>query len=322
MNQLRVIGLTVALVVGVLSWIATCAAWQFDEVAAGFLPLPTRTFERFTVITLGTGGAHENPNRRGPATAIGVAETIWLVDAGRGVADGLRAAGVPVSQPEAVLLTSLLPENLVGLDDLLSTSWLEGRRERLRLLGPPGTRRLARAVEETVIPGLRARADALEIPLGSPGFEVQEIDESWQESVETLRVGAGELPGGPIPALAYRAEWRGRAVVISGTGWAQEALVEYAQGAQTLIHEATFVPSPQQAKEAGIDANPDHLRREAAFHTTLEAVGGLASRAGVAQLVLVRLHPPPVYDLQITQIVDNDYEGSILIPEDGEEITP
>ena len=52
------------------------------------------------------------------------------------------------------------------------------------------------------------------------------------------------------------------------------------------------------------------------------AVGGLAARAGVDQLVLVRLRPPPVYDLQVTQIVGEDYEGKIVIPEDGDEITP
>lgn len=322
MTQLRIIGLVVALFVVALSWIATCAAWQFDEVAAGFLPLPTRSFERFTLITLGTGGAYENPNRRGPATALAMGKQIWLVDAGRGVSDALRAAAVPVSQPGRVLLTSLLPENVVGLGDLLSVSWLEGRRQPIRLMGPPGTRALARAVEAAVGPGLRARSRALDLPLDGVGFEVQEIDGSWTEQEDGLQVSAGELAGGPLPALAYRAEWRGRSAVISGNGWAEDALVEFARGAHTLVHEATFVPTPEQAAAAGIDEDPEHFRREAAFHTTLHAVGGLAARAGVDQLVLVRLRPPPVYDLQVTQIVGEDYSGEIVIPEDGDEIIP
>ena len=322
MNQLRVVGLAVALFVGALSWIATCAAWQFDEVAAGFLPLPVRNFERFTLVTLGTGGAHENPNRLGPATALALDETIWLLDAGRGVADALRAAEIPVSQPEQILLTSLLAENLVGLDTLLTTRWVEGEREPLRLLGPPGTEALARAVEAAVVPGLRARASALELPLGDPGFDVQEIDGNWTQQSGELRVSAGALPGGPLSALAYRVEWRGRVAVVSRNGWAPRALADFARGAQTLVHTASFVPTPEQAAQAGIDKNPEQLRREAAFTTPLRAVGGLASRAGVAQLVLVGLHPPPVYDLQVTQIVGDDYAGEILIPEDGEEITP
>ena len=184
------------------------------------------------------------------------------------------------------------------------------------------TAALAQAIEAAVGPGLRARSRALDLPLDAVGFEVQEIDGSWTEGVGGLHVSAGALAGGPLPALAYRAEWRGRSAVISGNGWAEDALVDFAQGAHTLVHEATFVPTPEQAVEAGIDEEPERLRRDAAFHTTLHAVGGLAARAGVDQLVLVRLRPPPVYDLQVTQIVGEDYEGKIVIPEDGDEITP
>ena len=39
-------------------------------------------------------------------------------------------------------------------------------------------------------------------------------------------------------------------------------------------------------------------------------------------LVLVRLRPPPVYDIQITSEVDDDFSGRILIADDGDEIRP
>ena len=39
-------------------------------------------------------------------------------------------------------------------------------------------------------------------------------------------------------------------------------------------------------------------------------------------LVLVRLRPPPVYDVQITGLVDDDFSGRIVIADDGDEITP
>jgi hypothetical protein len=132
----RVIGLLAALAVGIVSWALTCAAWRFDEVAAGVRPLEPRRFEHLTLITLGTGGAHEDHNRRGPATAVAVGERVLLVDAGRCVAESLRVAQIPVSQPDTVLLTNLLPENTLGLDDLLAMAWIDGRREPLELRGP------------------------------------------------------------------------------------------------------------------------------------------------------------------------------------------
>ena len=40
-------------------------------------------------------------------------------------------------------LSSLLPENTVGLDDLLLTGWLDGREAPLRVVGPAGTAEFA-----------------------------------------------------------------------------------------------------------------------------------------------------------------------------------
>ena len=54
----------------------------------------------------------------------------------------------------------------------------------------------------------------------------------------------------------------------------------------------------------------------------MEEVGELAQRAGVGTLVLVRLRPPPVYDIQITSAVNDHFDGAIVIPDDGDEITP
>jgi ribonuclease Z len=318
----RIMGLVVALAVGLVSWALTCAAWRFDEVAAGVRPLEPRNFEQLTLITLGTGGTHEDHNRRGPVTAVAVGEHVLLVDAGRGVAESLRAAQIPVSQPDTVLLTNLLPENTLGLDDLLAMAWIDGRREPLELRGPVGTRALAAAVEAAVRPGIEARARGLGLEAGAPRFAVEEIGDAWRAELGELRVRAGELPGGPIEALAYRFEWRDRSAAVSGTGWAPDALSSLARGVHVLVHEAAFVPSPELAQEMQIDEDPDRLRREAALHTGLDDVGDLARRAGARTLVLVRLRPPPVYALQISSRVDDRYDGRIVVASDGDEITP
>ena len=322
MTQLKAVVLLLLLAVGIASWGLTCAAARYDEVTAGFLTLETRRFERLTLVTLGTGGAHEDHNRRGPSTAVAVLEDVWLVDAGRGVAEGLRAARIPPSQPDVVALTSLLAENTVGLDDLLSASWLDGRRTRIRLLGPQGTARLARAVEAALAPGLEAWARAGGEPLGEPGFDVEEIADGWSLERGELQVRVGALPGGPAQALAYRFDWRGRSAVVSSAGWADEALARFARGANALLHEAAYIPTPQEARELGIEEDPEKLRRDAALHTTLSDVGKLAMRAGVEKLVLVRLRPPPVFALQVTTLVDDSFDGEVLVPSDGDEITP
>jgi ribonuclease BN (tRNA processing enzyme) len=140
--------------------------------------------------------------------------------------------------------------------------------------------------------------------------------------MDGLRVRAGALPAGPIEAYAYRFEAEGRSAVVAGAGWAPEALIAFTRGAHVLVHEAAFIPDPETAAEIGVEEDPERLRREIALHTRLEEVGGLAQQAGVETLVLVRLRPPPVYDVQFTSEVNDSFDGAIIIPDDGDEITP
>ncbi len=322
MFQFRLFALFIVAAVAAAGWALTCGAWQLEREVDRVGPLDPREFARFTVITVGTGGAHENPARRGPATAIAVGDQIVLVDAGRAVADALRLSLIPVAQPGTVYLTSLLPENTVGLDDLLMIGWAGGRSAPLRVVGPVGTQALTRALAAAHRRGIEAKTGSLGTQSAAPGFEVVEIDGGWSEQIGELAVRAAALPGGPIDALAYRFESRGRSAVIACTGWAPAELIEFAQGANLLMHEAIYVPTPEVAETMGFDADPEQLLREAAEHTAIDAVGALARAAGVDTLVLVRLRPPPIYDLQITSVVNDEFDGRIVIASDGDEIRP
>jgi ribonuclease Z len=322
MFQFRIASLFVVAAVATVAWVLTCGAWKLEQEVERVGPIDTRDYARLTVITVGTGDRHENPARRGPATAIGLGERVVLVDAGRSLADALRLAQIPVQQPDTVYLTSLLPENVVGLDDLLLVGWINGRESPLRVVGPQGTRALTDALSAAHRSGIEARAGGMGIRSAAPSFEAVEISGGWSEQLGELRVRAGDLPGGPTDALAYRFEARDRSAVIAGTGWAEAALIAFAQDANLLVHEAAYIPSPEVAEQMEFDEDPALLLRAAREHTAIDAVGALAAKAGVDTLVLVRMRPPPVYDVQITGVVNDDFDGRIVIAEDGDEITP
>jgi ribonuclease BN (tRNA processing enzyme) len=304
-----------------LAWVATCANRHFESVAEGIEALAPRSFETLTLVVVGSGGAYENHHRRGPCIAVGLGERIVLVDAGRGVAEGLRAAAIPVAQPDTVLLSSLLPENTVGLDDLVLTGWLAPRTRPLRVIGPPGTRALVAGLLAAHRAAIDAEAQVLGIERAGAEIEAVEVGNARTELPGDPRVVAAALGGGPLPALAYRFEAGGRSAVVGGTGWGADALVELARGARLLVHEALHTESLEAAIAAGAP-NPDGLRREAGLHTGLGDVGALASRAGVAELVLTRLRPPPFLDHQFTRVVGRSFSGRVWIAEDGDELTP
>lgn len=135
-------------------------------------------FESFGAIVAGTGTDYENPTRLGPTTVIGLGKSLVLVDCGMASAQALRNAEIPVRQIETIYLTSLLPENVLGLDDLLFASWLsiEPREKPLRLVGPPGTRALAEHLIASYRTSIEAKRQALHLPETGLAFEVIEID--------------------------------------------------------------------------------------------------------------------------------------------------
>jgi ribonuclease BN (tRNA processing enzyme) len=305
-----------------MAWSAAFVIWRAAELTALVGPLEERHYPSLTVIAVGTGSGYENPERLGPTTAVAWRNNVVLVDVGRGVTEALRGAGIPVNQPRTILLTNLLPLNTLGLDDLLYTGWLEDREEPLRVLGPAGTATLVEQLLAAYSIGAGALGRAL--PLSSLGanIEVLEVGDGYSEEMGDVSLRAGALPGGTLPALAWRFERGKRSVVVSGTGWSPDALVEFARGADLLVHEAVFVPLPEDIEDAGVIADPERLIREAELHTSIEEVGALATRARVKQLALVRMRPPPFYTFQIRAIVGQTFDGTILVPEDGDDLAP
>jgi ribonuclease BN (tRNA processing enzyme) len=315
------LGVFAALAVLVVAmWAASFASRRLETVAAGVAPLEPRRFERLTLVAAGTGGTFENHLRLGPAVVAGLGDVLVLVDAGRGTAQALRRAEIPVAQPRVLLLTSLLPENVLGVDDWFAAGATSGSSDALRIVGPAGTRALVEGLRAAHAAGTAAEARAF--GRGSPpALEAVEAGDGHSLAVGPLALRATALPGGPLPGLAWRIEGGGAAAVVSSAGWNADALVAAATGAGLWVHEALYGASLQAALDANVEG-AEAIAREAALHTRLEDVGALAARAGVRRLALVRLRPPPVYAFQYQRLVARSFRGAIDIPSDGDVFTP
>src|SRR5262245_53402781 len=98
------------------------------------------------VVMLGTGTPRPDPERAGPATAVVVNDTPYLVDFGAGVIRrvtaayerGVTALGYGGVNIKTVFLTHLHSDHTIGYPDLILTPWTTGRREPLEVYGPPG----------------------------------------------------------------------------------------------------------------------------------------------------------------------------------------
>ena len=113
---------------------------QGDDVSGDTLPTATETASllppeptgRTRVVLLGTGTPGAEPDRSGPATAVVVDETAYLIDFGPGVvrqAAAAAAAGVTALRPPNLrigFLTHLHSDHTAGYPDVVLTPWVLG----------------------------------------------------------------------------------------------------------------------------------------------------------------------------------------------------
>src|SRR5215467_8329097 len=100
---------------------------------------------RTRVVLLGTGTPVPDPDRSGPATAIVVDDSAYLVDFGPGVVRRAKAAvlyrDIPALEPanlKVAFVTHLHSDHTAGYSDLILTGWTAGRRTPLEVYGPTG----------------------------------------------------------------------------------------------------------------------------------------------------------------------------------------
>jgi len=196
----------------------------------------------------------------GPATVI-------LLDCGGSPLHKLQRAGVPLPALRHVILTHRHADHLYGLPALLQGLWLVGRQEPLSIWGPPDALDVAHRIVDTLWSRWEGRFPVVWQPVtpGGPAHLFAEADLS-------VRVATTEHS---VPTVAVRLEDRasGGVAVYSSDTEPCAAVVSLAQGADLLVHEATFLA------EAG------------AGHSTAAGAGQVAQQAGVGRLVLVHVSP-------------------------------
>src|SRR6184192_269284 len=101
---------------------------------------------RTRVVTLGTGTPNADPDRFGPAIAVVVDDTSYLVDFGVGVvrrASAAEHAGLPAlaaAKLTRAFVTHLHSDHTLGFADLILSPWVLDRDTPLDLYGPSGLR--------------------------------------------------------------------------------------------------------------------------------------------------------------------------------------
>ena len=266
-----------------------------------------------TVRFLGTSASRPTVERNVTSVAmIREGETL-LFDCGEGTQRQMMRYGISFALAD-IFFTHMHADHMLGVIGLFRTLSLQGRTEPMRLWGPRGSAALLRQAialgsDKQPFP-LEINEITPDSPIARKGYSIIPYTADHKDKValgfalvEEIRLGrfnpdkARELgiPEGPAWGKIHKGQAvtlddgrviepsdlvgpsrPGRRVVFSGDSRPCEAAIAVAQGADLLIHEATFADDEQpRAVETG--------------HATAREAAEVAAKAGVKQLVLTHL---------------------------------
>lgn len=266
---------------------------------------------------LGTSSGVPTRSRNVSSVALRLSQRaeVWLFDCGEGTQHQILRSDVRVSQITRIFITHMHGDHIYGLMGLLASCGLAGNPSRIDIYGPPKLEDYLKACGRysqtffsypvkihTVEPGVLfeddeyiVRCAPLTHRVPAFGYQVMEKDKPGRFNVEQA-IALG-IPSGPLYGRLKRGETimlpDGR--VVDGADLCGETqigrrfvyctdtiycdnAVELAQGADVLVHEATF---------AHQDAELAYQR----LHSTSTMAAQVALKAGVKQLIMTHFSP-------------------------------
>jgi ribonuclease Z len=254
----------------------------------------------------GTAGSVPTARRGLPAILLRAGGDRILLDCGEGTQQQLlRSAGLP--ELDAIFITHFHLDHWLGLVGMLKTFDLRARERPLAIHGPPGLKALFTTLrpivgrtgyplsigelepyEEIRFDGYSIGSFPVRHRVEAYGYAFVEDDRPGRfdadaaralgvaEGPDFGRLQRGETVGGVRPEQVVGEDRPGRRIVYSGDTAPCQAVEVLANGADVLVHEATFLSDERaRARETG--------------HSTAAQAAEIARDAGVRLLALTHL---------------------------------
>jgi ribonuclease Z len=263
------------------------------------------------VTLLGTGSPQPIMERFGPSILVQAGSEILLFDAGRGCLQRLRQINLSYDKIDALFLTHLHSDHIIGIPDLWLTGWLLSKRAiPLKVFGPVGTESMIEYLQKAFVYDIKIRIEDDKAPEAGSKFLVNEIQQGVIYENNGVKVIAFEVDHYPIvPAFGYRIEYKGHSVVFSGDTRYSVNLIKFAKGADLLIHEVVIAPDTLTKSDPKYNILAHHTTPEQASKVFNEVKPKLAAYSHI-----VKLYGRD--ELELLKRTKANYSGPAIIGED------
>ena len=218
-----------------------------------------------TLHLLGTGATVSDPHRTTTMLALETGGSVLVIDCGGDVVQRMVSNDIDLDKISALIVTHEHADHISGFPLMMERLWLYGRRRPLDVYGIAPAISQARRVHDTF--------DTSNWP-GYPDLCYHEVAQAAHaavlDSADWLVSASPSRHSVPSVALRFVHRPSGRVLAYSCDTEFDEGVIDLAQGADLLVHEAT-------GRGLG--------------HASACDAAEVAVRAGVGRLLLVHLPP-------------------------------
>lgn len=226
------------------------------------------------------------------STLLGLAGESIVVDCGLGVTRGLADQGFALKDLRHIVITHLHSDHYLELGPLIHTAWTAGLHQPVQVWGPSGLAGYWQGFLTSMSDDLAYRIHEEGRPDLRDLVRVHPLSVGAQVDLGTVALSVGQSIHPPLTeTFALRFSGGGKVVVFSGDTAANPDLVDFARGADLLIHEAMLAEGlePLLARIGNGDGRlMAHWLRG---HTLASDAARIAREAGVRALALHHLIP-------------------------------
>jgi ribonuclease Z len=263
------------------------------------------------VTLLGTGTPQPIMERFGSSILVQAGSETLLFDAGRGCLQRLRQINIAYDKINALFLTHLHSDHIVGLPDLWLTGWLVSKRVMpLNVFGPTGTGEMLNDLRKAFVFDIRMRVEDDKRSEEGSKFLVKEIQQGVIYEKNGVKVTAFEVDHFPVvPAFGFRIEYNGHSVVLSGDTRYSENVIKFAKGADLLIHEVAIAPDSLSKSDPQYNILMHHTTPEQAAKIFNDVHPKLAAYSHIVKI-------QGLTEEDIMKKTKANYPGEVIMGED------
>ena len=292
--------------------------------------------DNLDIVFCGTASPMGGAGARGTAQScvgVFVGDKFFLVDVGARSADKATALGFPMQRLDAVLLTHFHSDHIAALGEMHLASWVRGRPQKLPVYGGPGVSKvvdgfnMAYGQDYTYRTGHHGEGF---VPSKTAGLVSKTIsDDGVFYDQDGVKITAVTVAHPPIePAMAYRFDYKGRSVLISGDTVKDDNLIGAAQNVDVLIHEVLQPQLVETVIESLVENGQTKLSKiiedTLDYHTTPVEAAEAANEANADLLVFYHYAPVPqngIMDRIYMRGIDDIRPAGVLAAQDGTRIS-